>query len=97
MVLRFLTASFHMQVPVGLARSDSEKAEVLSDSSETQFQPVKYLSEAAYIETVNEELHTYESGPKSEPKLRSPSVAVQVIRGLELERLRARTVFRTGS
>jgi archaellum component FlaG (FlaF/FlaG flagellin family) len=43
-----------LQVPGGLALSDSEKAEALADSLEAQFQPVNDPSDPAVIEMVSE-------------------------------------------
>jgi hypothetical protein len=45
-------------VPGGLALSDSEKAEALADSSETQFQPVDDPSDPAVTGIVNEAMRT---------------------------------------
>jgi hypothetical protein len=69
-----------LQVPGGLAFSDSEKAEALADSLEAQFQPVNDPSDPAVIEMVNEAMQAYEYAPASEPKLTSPSEVQQAIR-----------------
>jgi hypothetical protein len=51
--MRFPTPSAPLQVPGGLALSDSEKAEALADSLEAQFQPVNDPWDPAVIEMVN--------------------------------------------
>ena len=58
--------------PGGLALSDSEKAEALADSLETQFQPVTVLSVPAVIETVDVAMESYLQTPASEPNLTNP-------------------------
>jgi hypothetical protein len=68
----------------GLALSDSEKAEALADSRESQFQPVNDPSSPAVIEVVNEAMHAYEYAPASEPKLTSPSEVLEAIMGLKV-------------
>ena len=45
--------------PRGIALSDSEKAEALADTLETQFQPVADASVPAVIEMVDVELRSY--------------------------------------
>jgi hypothetical protein len=45
--------------PGGIALSDSEKAEALADSLETQFQPVTNPSALAVIEIVEVALRSY--------------------------------------
>jgi hypothetical protein len=65
----------------GLALSDSEKAEALSDSLEAQFQPVKDPSSPAVIEVVNEAMRAYEYSPASEPKLTCPTEVLEAIKG----------------
>jgi len=56
----------------GIALSDSEKAEALADSLETQFQPVTDPSVPAVIEKVDVELRSYFKAPVSERKLTNP-------------------------
>jgi hypothetical protein len=73
-----------LQVPGGLALSDSEKAEALADSLEAQLQPVNDTSDPAVIEMVNEAMRAYEYEPASEPKLTSTSEVLQTIRGLKV-------------
>jgi hypothetical protein len=82
--------------PAGFALSDSEKAEVLANSLETQFQPVDDPSVPAVIEMVNVELRSYFLTPASEPKLTNPDEVQEAIRGLKVARLQAQTVSRTG-
>jgi hypothetical protein len=55
-MMRVPTPSSHLVTPGGIALSDSEKAEALADSLETQFQPVADPSVPAVIEMVNTEL-----------------------------------------
>jgi hypothetical protein len=80
-------ASFHpfvpLQVPGGLAVSDSEKAEALADCFDAQFQPVNDPSDPAVIEKENEAMRAFEYAHASEPKLTSPSEVQQAIRGLK--------------
>jgi hypothetical protein len=72
-----------LQVPGGLALSDSEKAEALADSLEVQVQPVKDTSDPAVIEILNEAKRAYEYATANEPKSTSPSEVQQAIRGLK--------------
>jgi hypothetical protein len=51
-VMRIPTPSPPLVSPGGTALSDSEKAETLADSLESQFQPVNDPSDAAVIEKV---------------------------------------------
>jgi hypothetical protein len=53
--------------PGGIAVSDSENAEALADTVETQFQPVADHSVPAVIETVDVALKSYFQAPASEP------------------------------
>ena len=62
---------------------DSEKAEVLAESLEAQFQPANDPTEAAVIEKVEEELTVYTFSPDSETKLTIPAEIQNVIRGLK--------------
>jgi hypothetical protein len=55
--------SSHSYAPLqvsGLALSDSEKAEALADSLESQFQPVDDPSDPTDIEIINEAMRAYE-------------------------------------
>jgi hypothetical protein len=83
-VKRIPTPSPPLQVPGGLAVSDSEKAEVLADSLEAQFQPVDDPSYPAFTETVDVAMRTYEFAPASEPTLTTPSEVLQTIKGLKV-------------
>ena len=71
--------------PGGIALSDSEKAEALADSLETQFQPVTDHSVPAVIEMVGVELGFYFIAPVSEPKFTNPEVQ-EAIRGLKFSK-----------
>jgi hypothetical protein len=68
-------------VPGGLSLLESEKAETLADSLESQFRPVNDPSDAAVIEIVNEAIHAHEYAPASELNLTSPSNVLHAIRG----------------
>jgi hypothetical protein len=57
-VMRVLTPLTPLVTPGGTALSDSEKAEDLADSLETQFQPVTDPSAPAVIEIVDGELRS---------------------------------------
>jgi hypothetical protein len=63
-VMRVPTPSTPLQVPGGLALSDSEKSEALADSLEAQVQPVDDPSDSAVIKMVNEAMHAYEYAPQ---------------------------------
>jgi hypothetical protein len=73
-----------LQVPSGLAVSDSEKAEALAKSLEAQFQPVDDPSEPALTEMVDVAMRAYEYAPASEPTLTNPSEVLQAIKGLKV-------------
>jgi hypothetical protein len=62
-VMRVVTPSPPLQVPGGLAVSDSENAEALADSLEAQFQPVDDPSDPAFTETVDVAMRAYELRP----------------------------------
>jgi hypothetical protein len=70
--------------PGGIALSDSEKAEALADSLETQFQPVTDPSVPAVIETVDVGLKSYFMAPAGEPKFTNPEEVQEAIRGLKV-------------
>jgi hypothetical protein len=70
--------------PGGIAVSDSEKAEALADTLETQFQPVADPSVLAVIETADVALKSYFQAPASEPKLTNPDEVHEAIRGLKV-------------
>jgi hypothetical protein len=52
----------------GLALSDSEKAEALTDSLGTQIKPVNNPTVPAVIEVFNEAMRAFSYAPASEPK-----------------------------
>ena len=72
--------------PGGFAVSDSEKAEALALSLETQFQPVTDPSVPAVIEMVDVELWSHFMAPVSEPKLTNPEEVQKAIRGLKVSK-----------
>jgi hypothetical protein len=55
--------------PRGIALPDSEKAEAIADSLETELHPVIETSVPAFIEIIDAELRLYPMTPASEPKL----------------------------
>ena len=71
-------------IPVGLALSDSEKAEALVDSLEAKFQTVNDPSLPAVIEVVNEGMRAYLFVPASEPGFTNPKEVQDAIRGLKV-------------
>jgi hypothetical protein len=79
-VMRVPTLSPPLVSPGGIALSDPEKTEALSDSLESQFQPVNDPSDPAVIE-VAEALQAYTYAPASEPKLTNPMEVQDAIRG----------------
>jgi hypothetical protein len=83
-VMRVPTPSPPLQVPGGLALSDSEKAEDLADSLEAKFHLVNDPSDPAVIEMVNEAMRAYEYAPASESKLTIPLEVQEAIRGLKV-------------
>ena len=72
--------------PGGIALSDSEKAEALADSLESQFQPVTDHSVPAVIEIVDVQLGSYFITPVSEPKLTKPEEVQEAIRVLKVRK-----------
>jgi hypothetical protein len=82
-VMRVPIPSPPLVTPGGIALSDSEKAEALADSLETQFQPVTNPSVQAVIEMVDVALRSYFLTPSSEPKLTTPEEVQEAIRGLK--------------
>jgi hypothetical protein len=68
----------------GIALSDSEKAEALAVTLETQFQAVADPSVPAVIEMVDVALRSYFLTPVSEPKLNNPDEVHEAIRGLKV-------------
>ena len=71
--------------PEGIALLHPEKAEVLSDNLETQFQPVTDSSVPAVIEMVDVGLRSYCMAPASEPKLNKPKEVQEAIRGRKVD------------
>jgi hypothetical protein len=71
-VMRVHTSSPSLQVPGGLAISDSEKGEALAYSLEAQFQPVDDPSDPAFTEMVHVEKRAYKYDKASEPILTTP-------------------------
>jgi hypothetical protein len=78
------TPSPPLVTPGGTPLSDSEKAEALADSLESQFQPVNDPSDPAVIEKVAEALQAYSYTPASEPKFTNPMEVQGVIWGLKV-------------
>jgi hypothetical protein len=68
----------------GTALSDPEKAEALTNSLESQFEPVNDPSDPAVIEKVAEALQAYSYAPASEPKLTNHMEVQESIRGLKV-------------
>jgi hypothetical protein len=75
-----ISYSINPLVTPGTALSDTDKADALADSLETQFQPVTDLSAPALIEMVDVVLRSYFMSPASEPKLTNPDEVQDVIR-----------------
>jgi hypothetical protein len=95
-VIRVPTPSPAMRVPGGLALSDSEKAEVLPDSLEAQFQPVNDPSEPAVIEMVMRRCGCTSMTPQVNRNYSVPRRSNWPSEVSRLARLRARIVYRTG-
>jgi hypothetical protein len=83
-VMRVPTPSPPLQVPEGLALSDSEGAEALADRLEAQFQPVDDPSDPTFTERVDMEMRAYEYEPASEPTLTTPLEVIKAIKGLKV-------------
>jgi hypothetical protein len=83
-VMRVPTPSPLLVTPGDIALSDSEKAEALAHSLETQFQPVTDRSVPAVIEMVDVALRSHFKTPASEPKLTNPEEVQEAIRGLRI-------------
>jgi hypothetical protein len=73
-----------LQLPRGLALSDSERAEALADSLEAQFQPVDDPPDPAFTEMVDVAMRAYEYAPASEPTLTTPTEILKAIKGLKV-------------
>jgi hypothetical protein len=68
------------------AVSDSEKAEVLADKLEADFQPVDHPSDMAFIETVDKAMCACQYTPASEPTSSGLSEVLQAIKGINVGR-----------
>ena len=95
-MMRFPTSPLPWS-PRGIALSDSEKAEALADSLETQFQPVIDPSAPAVIERVDVVLRSYFLTSASEPNFINPDEVHETIKVSRSARLRTQMEFRTGS
>ena len=69
--------------PEGIALSGCEKAEVLAENVESQFQPVTDSSVPAGMETDDIALSSYLLNPASEPQLTIPDEVHEAIRRLK--------------
>jgi len=72
--------------PAGNALSDSEKAEALADTLETQFQPLTDPSVPAFIEKFDVEMRSYFVTPDREPNLTNTDEVHEAIKGLQVRR-----------
>ena len=72
--------------PEGIALSDSEKAEALADSLDTQFQPLSDPSFPTVIDMIDVALKSYFLTPASEHKLTNPDEVQEAIRGLKVNK-----------
>jgi len=79
--------------PRGNRFSDSEKAEALGDTLETQFQSVADPAVPAIIEMVDVALRSYFQTPASEPKLTNPDEVKKPLGVSRSVRLLAQTVY----
>jgi hypothetical protein len=82
--MRIPTPSPPLVTPGATALFDSEKAEALADSLESQFQPVNNPSDPAVIEKIAEAPQAYSYAPASQPKLTKPMEVEDAIRGLKV-------------
>ena len=71
---------------VGIALSDSKKAEALAGNLEAQFLPVTDPSVPTFIETVDVAVRSYLLSPASEPQLTTPDEVHEAIRGLKVSK-----------
>jgi hypothetical protein len=85
-VMRIPTPSPPLVTRGGNALSDTEKAEALADSLESQIQPVKDPSVPAVIEKATEALQAYSYAPASEPKLTKRMEVQDANRGLKVSK-----------
>jgi hypothetical protein len=72
-VTKVSTPSPPLVTPEGIALSDSEKAEALADSLESQFQPLKDPPEPTVIKIFDEAMRAYTLALASKPKLNNPA------------------------
>jgi hypothetical protein len=79
-VMRISTPSPPLVTSGGTALSDSEKAEALADSLESQFQAGNDQSDPAVIEKVTDVLQAYSYAPANEPQLTNPMEVQDAIR-----------------
>jgi len=75
--------------PGGIALSDCEKAEILADNLEDQFQSVTDPSFPAVIKIVGVALRSYFLTPASEPKLNNPDGVHEAISCLKVSNARS--------
>jgi hypothetical protein len=73
----------HLVIPWGTVVSESEEAEALADSMETEFQLVNDPSALAFIEMVDVVLGCYFTSPATETKLPNHDEFQHVIRNLK--------------
>jgi hypothetical protein len=85
-VMRVPTPSPPLVTPGCIAFLDSERAEALADSLETQFQPVTNPSVPAGIKMVDLSLRSHFMTPASEPKLSNPEEVREAIRALKVSK-----------
>jgi hypothetical protein len=78
------TYSVSSMVTPGESLSDSEKAEALADTLETQFQPVTDPSVPEVIDMVDVALRWYFQTPASENKETNPDEVYKAITGLKV-------------
>ena len=85
-MIRVPTPPPSLVTPGGIAFSDSEKAEALADSLDTQFQPVTDPSVPAVIEMVDVALSSYFWNHASERKLSNPDEVHEAMKGIEVSK-----------
>ena len=95
-VMRVPTPSPTLGTPVGIALSDSGKAEALADNLECHFLPVTDPSVPAVIDTVDVALVSYFVFPDSETQLTTPDEVHEAIRGLKVSKAPGPNGYRTG-
>ena len=86
-VMRIPDPNPPLQVPGGLACSDSEKAEALADNLESQFQPVPVPPlQMDNVERVREAMQSFAFAPASRPLLTSPTEVCKAIAELKVSK-----------